>query len=63
MATELSHELRIDIPPDQQDAYVEAVRSGRVADLKAILLEAANENQRQMIEEILPPDLVDSDDF
>lgn len=58
MNPELGHKLYIEIEPDDQNAYDEALQRGSIAELKSVLLSNANSEQRALIEELLPPDLV-----
>ncbi|MEO1474979.1 MAG: hypothetical protein AAFS13_01245 [Pseudomonadota bacterium] len=55
-------DLSIDIPPDQKDAYADALERGSLNALKAVLIASASDSQRQWIEAILPEDLTASND-
>ncbi|MEO1407647.1 MAG: hypothetical protein AAFV54_14325 [Pseudomonadota bacterium] len=61
MSAELEHKLYLEIRPEDENAYKEAVRRGSIAELKAVLLAAAGPEQQDLLEKLLPPDLIEAD--
>ncbi|MEO0883856.1 MAG: hypothetical protein AAFY34_14160 [Pseudomonadota bacterium] len=63
MVSELEDRLFIKIQPEDQDAYEQAVQRGSIAELKsALLASASSAEQIELIDQLLPPDLVISED-
>ncbi|MEL7130255.1 MAG: hypothetical protein AAGK23_11980 [Pseudomonadota bacterium] len=49
---------RICLPAAHLEAYQSAVRAGDMAALKSVLLAVCNDEDRAMIEHLMPPELV-----
>ncbi|MEM6898828.1 MAG: hypothetical protein AAF583_03510 [Pseudomonadota bacterium] len=65
MSEELENKLYLEIEPVDENAFAEAVQRGSIAELKSVLLASADAEQRDLVEKLLPPELVatDRDDF
>ena len=61
MSSELEDKLILEIQPVDEDAFAQAVRRGSIAELKSVLLASADAEQKALLEQLLPPDLVASD--
>ncbi|MEL6324408.1 MAG: hypothetical protein AAGJ29_02855 [Pseudomonadota bacterium] len=54
--------LEIDVPAEDRIAYDNAVESGSIAALKAVLLSICKPEDRALVETLLPAQLLLSDD-